>query len=382
MADTKITALTAITTVDPAVDVFPIVDVSDTTMAASGTTKKITSNQLLGAGGTATLASASITGDLTVDTSTLKVDSSNNIVGVGVVPSSGIGNLQIGGSANASLYVQQGTDTVRAGIRATGRTGILLDSSDATYTNRAWYFDNVGSSGSLVIGRQGLDAVTFSNGGNLGLGVTPSAGVIFQIPDGQIIGSKGNYISLTANGYYSSGNWRYVSSTSASKYDQDAGKHLWFNAASGTAGNAITFTQAMTLDASGRLLVGTPTSGTAAGDGVVKLGTYGHCISQTGTSIASGSSVDLAIITTGSGYQGFLSVANTVDASANVRTQTTYSVFGRGTSSTITQIATANGSSGGASFTVTTPSNGVIRITNTSAFTATISAQFFGGSSL
>jgi len=30
-----------------------------------------------------------------------------------------------------------------------------------------------------------------------------------------------------------------------------------FNAPSGTAGNAITFTQAMTLDASGNLLVGT-----------------------------------------------------------------------------------------------------------------------------
>ena len=82
MADTKITVLTAITTVDPAVDVLPIVDISDTTMAASGTTKKITSNQILGSGGTATLASATITGDLTVDTSTLKVDSTNNRVGI------------------------------------------------------------------------------------------------------------------------------------------------------------------------------------------------------------------------------------------------------------------------------------------------------------
>jgi len=68
MADTKITALAAITTVDPAADVLPIVDVSDTSMAASGTTKKITSNQILGAGGTATLASATITGAATVGT--------------------------------------------------------------------------------------------------------------------------------------------------------------------------------------------------------------------------------------------------------------------------------------------------------------------------
>jgi len=35
------------------------------------------------------------------------------------------------------------------------------------------------------------------------------------------------------------------------------GTHAWFNAPSGTAGNAITFTQAMTLNASGNLGVGT-----------------------------------------------------------------------------------------------------------------------------
>ena len=71
MADTKITALAAITTVDPAADVLPIVDISDTSMAASGTTKKITTNQILGSGGTATLASATITGNLTLSAGTV-----------------------------------------------------------------------------------------------------------------------------------------------------------------------------------------------------------------------------------------------------------------------------------------------------------------------
>ena len=70
MPDTKITALAAITTVDPAADVLPIVDISDTSMAASGTTKKITSNQILGSGGTATLASATITGALAANADT------------------------------------------------------------------------------------------------------------------------------------------------------------------------------------------------------------------------------------------------------------------------------------------------------------------------
>jgi hypothetical protein len=36
--------------------------------------------------------------------------------------------------------------------------------------------------------------------------------------------------------------------------------HEWYNASSGTAGNAITFTQAMTLDSTGQLLLGTTTA--------------------------------------------------------------------------------------------------------------------------
>ena len=95
MADSKITALTAISTVDPTADPLVIVDVSDTSMAASGTTKKSTINQLLGAGGTATLASATISGDLTVDTSTLKVNSSANQVGVGITTFTGTQSLQV-----------------------------------------------------------------------------------------------------------------------------------------------------------------------------------------------------------------------------------------------------------------------------------------------
>lgn len=62
MADVKITSLAVLTAADPINDAIPIVDVSDVTMAASGTTKRISVNNILGASGTATLASATITG--------------------------------------------------------------------------------------------------------------------------------------------------------------------------------------------------------------------------------------------------------------------------------------------------------------------------------
>jgi hypothetical protein len=85
MADTKITQLQPPQVgypVVPATDVLPIVVIADPGMATSGSTRKVTVNQILGSGGTATLASATITGDLTVDTSTLKVDSTNDRVGI------------------------------------------------------------------------------------------------------------------------------------------------------------------------------------------------------------------------------------------------------------------------------------------------------------
>ena len=115
MPDSKITALTALTAADPANDMFPIVDVSDTSMAASGTTKRISINNLLAASGTATLASATITGDLTVDTSTLKVDSTNDRVGIGTASPAAGAKLGVTGatSVSASDYIASSTWAAR-----------------------------------------------------------------------------------------------------------------------------------------------------------------------------------------------------------------------------------------------------------------------------
>jgi len=70
MADSKITALASIGTgTDPANDPLVIVDVSDVSpggMSATGTTKKVTLNNLLACSPTATLASATISGNSTI----------------------------------------------------------------------------------------------------------------------------------------------------------------------------------------------------------------------------------------------------------------------------------------------------------------------------
>jgi hypothetical protein len=67
-----------------------------------------------------------------------------------------------------------------------------------------------------------------------------------------------NQTGVAGNAYYNAG-WKYKAATSnlATRYEQNsAGTHSWFTASSGTAGNAITFTQAMTLTATGNLGIG------------------------------------------------------------------------------------------------------------------------------
>jgi hypothetical protein len=105
--------------------------------------------------------------------------------------------------------------------------------------------------------------------GNLGLGVTPSAWGS-QVKPVQIA-SAGAQISGSTTGY-SGSNWLWLGNNSymnssydhiysrtaaATLYQQNASTHAWFNAPSGTAGNAITFTQAMTLSSDGNFFVGT-----------------------------------------------------------------------------------------------------------------------------
>ena len=115
MADSKITALTAISTVDPTADPLVIVDVSDTSMAASGTTKKSTINQLLGAGGTATLASATLTGALTVDTTTLVANAAGYADRVGIGTATPGAALEVSGSAT-NVFIRS-TDTNDSALR-------------------------------------------------------------------------------------------------------------------------------------------------------------------------------------------------------------------------------------------------------------------------
>ena len=344
MADLKISQLNAITVLTPATDVLPVVD-------SGGVTKKITTNQILGSGGTATLASATITGDLTVRTTGLVVNSSG--LGVGISPSawnntynaidigangsiagrtgsnntidtasngfrnsagdwiykiatsSPASRYQVDGSSGSHIWFNATSGTspniigwstlmtlnsTGLGVGGSPNTGLLTvgattnasatanaltilsqratfvvtanGATDAAGTtiNYAWAS---GGQGPLIFRNAAISNVlTLDAAGNCGIGVTPSAwnsgykALELASNVGSWSATTGiNDFSLNAF-FNASSQWIYKTTAAAVLYRQNAGQHLFFNAPSGTAGNAVTFTQAMTLDASGRLLVG------------------------------------------------------------------------------------------------------------------------------
>jgi len=203
------------------------------------------------------------------------------------------GNLGIGTSSpSAKLDVNSGSAIA---VRLTRGGGIVGNLSQQWFDGtNSWY---AGVSGSNFFGIAynssggAIDsaALRLDTSGNLGLGVTPSAWsglTASQVKNGSVT-SSGNDAFLNANCFFNGTNWRYIASSFASQFYEDSGTFVWRTAASGTAGNAITFTQAMTLDASGRLIVGA-TSASGSNQVEIQTGlTNGLWVQTGGTTSAS-----------------------------------------------------------------------------------------------
>jgi hypothetical protein len=166
--------------------------------------------------------------------------------------------------------------------------GALGTPSSGTATNLTGLPLTTGVTGTLPTANGGTNLTSFTSGGvvyassssalatgsglifdgtNLGLAVSASPWTTasdtraIQFPGGgtvwgQNFGGSNPSIQVACNAYLDSGGYKYVQSTFASQYQQNASNHAWYTAASGTANAAISFTQAMTLGANGNLAIG------------------------------------------------------------------------------------------------------------------------------
>ena len=236
-------------------------------------------------GGNVQAGSATITGDLTVDTNTLKVDSTNNRVGIGTA--SPISLAQFSGStptvalsdtnpSSGSFFnlLFRHTDglsatyniaTIQGQTNGNGGNGNLIFFTASSNSNTERYkIDSTGVATWSNVGGVAGTAMTL-NANGLGIGVTPSAwGAGIK---GLELGSLGS--GITSGGTYSGtlyatmnayndGSWKFARNAAAGLYGLNSDKSFaWFQSSNApSVGGAITWTQAMTLDASGNLLVG------------------------------------------------------------------------------------------------------------------------------
>ena len=203
--------------------------------------------------------------------------SSANLVGVGTASPDTHAQLTVNGITQSSSASYPAFQLYNSGLGTNPYFRIAYDSANNLV------FNNVNTAYNSSTELMRLDS-----SGNLGLGVTPSGWdsgqKVIQISNSSFYGYSSGTV-VTQNVYYNSGHKYIVSSLGAAYYQQYGGVHQWYNAPSGTAGNAISFTQAMTLDSSGNLLVGTTSQTNAEKFGVVQSGTSnGATVSNTSAS--------------------------------------------------------------------------------------------------
>lgn len=208
--------------------------------------------------------------NMTAGSGALYYNVAQNRVTLANYNASGILDFEVNGGTSAMTLNSDTSATFKSNITQLGE-GLLV--SNAGTPNLQLRKSGVTDWGNIQYDGSKVTIGTFAGGqtlnvttnGNLGLGVTPNSWTgtntkAFQFGNFGALGNSGTFGTILFNNSYYDSGYKYITSNPASAYVQDGNTHIWYNAPSGTAGNAISFTQAMTLSGStGNLLIGTST---------------------------------------------------------------------------------------------------------------------------
>jgi hypothetical protein len=306
-----------------------------------------------------------------------RIDSSGNV---------GIGTTSILGKFSIQTLASTSSFSVRDATPVLGATGVLLENWDTPnaantvpFSIRASTFSFGTNSGGTYVERMRIDS-----SGRVGIGTSSPGTILHTVNTSAGAATVGAFIqnsSLTAGTEVRLGFAPNTNTVADNRYS-------WIGAVNGTGSNdsSLTFattpggtgaTERMRIDSSGRLLVGT--SSAVAGT-VDAASIVGSTLNQsTGLrTLSSGGTLDLNLL--GTGIVGHLYVSSALTSNAAERTSTIFFIATRqGDNTVITSLNSANGSTGGRSFTITNPSANIFRFTDTSSSACSVSMSFVGG---
>jgi len=199
------------------------------------------------------------------------------------------GNLLVNATANLATYggitIDNFSDPSIA-MKTTGTSGWLWTQYiTSTGTNNfSMGVNQTAPSYWCVKAGAGMDSphLVVNSSGNVGIGVT-SPNAKLSLAGGSNINSQNSILYIDTNSYYATAADRYITTSTAARYIQLNGSHIWSSAPSGTAGNAISFTEKMRIDSSGKMTIPAIangikfeiTSSAGSGQSIIEMGQVG-----------------------------------------------------------------------------------------------------------
>jgi hypothetical protein len=160
----------------------------------------------------------------------------------------GIGTTSPFAIASTNLSVNGASSAIQLGVAGVRNAQFYADGAEV----RLYAVTNV----PLRFGTNDTERMRLDISGSLGLGVTPSAWIstakAFQLGNTAALYAPSSEAILSNNVFVdSTDNNKYITTNYATQYRQVNGQHIFYTAASGTAGNTITFTSPLTIASTG-----------------------------------------------------------------------------------------------------------------------------------